>query len=159
VKGTDKAAWNRLHPVPCDIEIPKAEQIKDLDEKLLKEEAEGILAFIVAGAMRWHRRGLSRPDDIDTAKASWQRCSASHSRFYEECCSFRPGQRCSVETMRKRYEKWCGAMGESPLPAAVFNSELTARGAVQPDSAQQYEGKKRRVWLNVGLVGQVEQEQ
>src|SRR5260370_37464751 len=48
VRGTDKAIWNRLKPIPFTASIPKEEQDKGLLEKL-KAEAAGILAWAVKG--------------------------------------------------------------------------------------------------------------
>ena len=47
VRGTDNAIWNRLHPVPFNVVIPKSEQDRELPQKLLRE-AEGILAWAIA---------------------------------------------------------------------------------------------------------------
>ncbi len=47
----DQATFNRLHPIPFTVTIPAEEIDKSLPRKLLAE-AEGILAWAVAGAMR-----------------------------------------------------------------------------------------------------------
>jgi putative DNA primase/helicase len=59
VRGTDNAIWNRLHPVPFGVTVPKDEQDPELPLKLLAE-AEGILAWAVAGAVRWYAEGLGQ---------------------------------------------------------------------------------------------------
>ena len=85
VRGTDNAIWNRLHPVPFTVTIPKAEQDRDLRSKLLAE-AEGILAWAVAGAVRWHREGLGKPPEVEQAGAAWRTESDQTGRFLEACC-------------------------------------------------------------------------
>ena len=50
----DQATFNRLHPIPFTVTIPKSEIDKSLPRKLLAE-AEGILAWAVEGARQWRQ--------------------------------------------------------------------------------------------------------
>ena len=52
--------------MPFTVAIPRAEQDGDLPAKLLAE-AEGILAWAVAGAVRWNKEGLGRPEAAERA--------------------------------------------------------------------------------------------
>ena len=49
VRKTDNAIWNRIHLIPFNVTIPDDEIDRELKSKLLAE-AEGILAWAVAGA-------------------------------------------------------------------------------------------------------------
>jgi putative DNA primase/helicase len=66
VRGNDQALWNRLHLIPFDVTIPADEIDRDLPAKLLAE-SEGILAWMVAGAVRWHSEGLGKPAAVESA--------------------------------------------------------------------------------------------
>ena len=59
VRGTDNAIWNRLHPIPFCVTIPKAEQDHNLRTKLLAE-AEGLTGHAEAIRTRLQKR---RPRD------------------------------------------------------------------------------------------------
>lgn len=53
----DRATFNRLHPIPFIVRIPTDRIDKTLPQKLLVE-AEGILAWLVAGAKAWFESDL-----------------------------------------------------------------------------------------------------
>jgi putative DNA primase/helicase len=127
VRGTDNAIWNRLHPVPFTVTIPKAEQDRNLRIKLLAE-AEGILAWAVVGAVRWHREGLGKPPEVAQAGAAWRMESDQTGRFLETCCII--GQFASVasRTLYQTYRKWAEEVGERAQPENVFFKRLGEQG-------------------------------
>lgn len=55
IRGTDAAIWNRLYLIPFTVTLDRSEIDRELPQKLMKE-AEGILAWIVAGAVHWVKR-------------------------------------------------------------------------------------------------------
>ena len=127
VRGTDNAIWNRLHPIPFLVTIPKAEQDRDLRSKLLAE-AEGILAWAVAGAMRWHRDGLGKPPEVEQAGAAWRTESDQTGRFLEACCVV--GEFASVVSrpLYQTYRKWAEEVGERSQPEKIFFKRLAEQG-------------------------------
>ena len=66
IRGTDAAIWNRIVPIPFTVTLPQHEIDRELQRKLLGE-AEGVLAWAVAGAVRWYRDGLVRPHEMQEA--------------------------------------------------------------------------------------------
>lgn len=72
----DNATFNRLHPIPFAVTIPPDEVDKSLPRKMLAE-AEGILAWAVAGAVEWRRIGLSKPPEVDAGSCGSTRFSYS----------------------------------------------------------------------------------
>jgi putative DNA primase/helicase len=60
ISGSENAIWNRLHAIPFTVIIPPCEIDREMPDKLLAE-AEGILAWCVTGAQRWHCEGLGKP--------------------------------------------------------------------------------------------------
>ena len=71
--------------MPFNVTIPLEEQDRDLPGKLLAE-AEGILAWAVAGAMRWYKEGLGRPPEVEQEGREWRTSMDSIGRFIEERC-------------------------------------------------------------------------
>ncbi len=65
-RGADAAIWNRLYFIPFTVTIPAKKLIAKLPAKLIAE-AEGLLAWAVAGAVRWYREGLGKPPEIADA--------------------------------------------------------------------------------------------
>ena len=49
-------------------------------------EAEGILAWIIQGAVRWHHEGLGKPSEVAHAVNEYREEMDQIGRFIEECC-------------------------------------------------------------------------
>ncbi|MGZ6320253.1 MAG: DNA primase family protein, partial [Ktedonobacterales bacterium] len=88
VKGVDKGIWSRLVLIPMSVEIPDKEQVQNLDEKLIAEEGEGILAWLVEGALKWQERKLhiDVPEQIAKGTQDWRDDSDEISEFIELYC-------------------------------------------------------------------------
>jgi putative DNA primase/helicase len=127
VRGTDNAIWNRLHPVPFDITIPKAEQDRELPAKLAAE-AEGILAWAVAGAVRWYADGLGKPTDVEQAGNAWRAQSDRLGRFIAECCVTGDFAQAKARALYSAYRKWGEEAGERTLAETDFSNALMERG-------------------------------
>jgi putative DNA primase/helicase len=127
VRGTDNAIWNRLHPVPFDITIPKAEQDRELPAKLAAE-AEGILAWAVAGAVRWYADGLGKPTDVEQAGNAWRAQSDRLGRFIAECCIAGDFAQAKARALYSAYRKWGEEAGERAITETAFANALQERG-------------------------------
>ena len=146
----DKATFNRLHPIPFTVTIPADEIDKDLPVKLLGE-AEGILAWAVAGARRWRESGLSRPPEIDAAKDEWRSEMDQIGRFIEERCITGDGFRVLAGVLYGDYKRWVEEGGEHALTSTAFGMKMTdrefvkkhsERGAVYTGVALRFDEKK-----------------
>ena len=62
IRGTDEGIWDRIRLAPFDVRIPEDEIDRRLGQKL-REEAPGILAWMVDGCLQWQERGLDPPDE------------------------------------------------------------------------------------------------
>ncbi len=125
VTGTDNAIWNRLVLVPFEVTIPKAEQDRELLFKL-KAEAEGILAWMVAGAVDWFKSGLDRPEEINNAVANWRAESEPLREFIEDRCVLN-GQ-CGISALKKAYHAYCHENDIEPISASEFKERLKGLG-------------------------------
>lgn len=155
VRGSDNAIWNRLHPVPFSITIPPDEIDPELPAKLL-EEAEGILAWAVAGTLRWRREGLGKPPEVESAGALWRAESDPLREFVEDCCVVRPGLSVKAAALWQAYEKWAEENGERHvLNRKKFAERLQALGCeqVMRKFGRAY---SERGWVGVGLRAPVE---
>ena len=155
VRGSDNAIWNRLHPVPFSITIPPDEIDPELPAKLL-EEAEGILAWAVAGTLRWRREGLGKPPEVESAGALWRAESDPLREFVEDCCVVHPGLSVKAAPLWQAYEKWAEENGERHvLSRKKFADRLQALGCeqVMRKFGRAY---SERGWAGVGLRAPVE---
>jgi len=127
VRGVDAAIWSRLHLIPFDVTIPPEEIDRDLPGKL-ETEAEGILAWMVAGAMRWYADGLGRPPEVSAAGEEWRHASNQVGRFVDEQCIVLLTAEVKARNLYGAYRKWAEEAGERAESETKFSVRLGALG-------------------------------
>jgi putative DNA primase/helicase len=147
IRGSDNAIWNRMHLIPFNVVISQKDP--KLLEKLL-QEAEGILAWAVAGAVRWHKERLQRPPEVQEAVTKWRDTSDPLKDFFEECCVFDPDKVTPIAEVWNTYSRWCAANQECQLPREVFNARMEGRGCERGTS--RIDGKPTKAWRGVEIV-------
>jgi putative DNA primase/helicase len=127
VRATDDAIWNRLRLIPFHQTIPSAEVDRELPAKLLLE-AEGILAWAVAGAVAWYREGLARLPEGEQETRIWRAEGDPIGRFLEDCCEKHPGASMPARELYLAFRSWVEMAGDLPITETAFGRSLTARG-------------------------------
>ena len=122
----DAATFNRLHPIPFTVRIPKEQIDKELPAKLLAE-AEGILAWAVEGARLRNESGLNKPPEVEAAKETWHAEVDQFGRFLEERCTVRDGFSVTASALYGNYKRWAEAGGEPPITARAFGLKMGER--------------------------------
>ncbi|GAA4256426.1 hypothetical protein GCM10022255_069180 [Dactylosporangium darangshiense] len=131
------AFWRRVRLVPFMNTLPEARQDRHLGERLA-EEAPAVLAWIIRGAVDYHRHGLAEPQSVRTATAAYASDEDTVARFVAECCHLAADQalvRVATTRLRRAYELWCQQIGDRPVSAKRLTQDLqrqgvgTARGA------------------------------
>jgi putative DNA primase/helicase len=145
IRGTEKAIWNRLKPVPFTVTIPSEEMDKTLLETL-KHEAAGILAWMVEGCLQWQKEGLGSPPEVAAASVAWQAASDRFPAFLEEKCAISPDAWVAVAYLWPAYQHWCQENNEQfVIPKASFDERLEQIGCTQ--------GKRNngtiRAWIGI----------
>jgi putative DNA primase/helicase len=111
IRGTDNAIWSRLQVIPFDVTLTDDEIDRELPAKLA-EEAEGILAWGVAGAVRWFKEGLDKPDKFRAAGDEWRQDSDQIGRFIRDCCVEGSFASAKAGPLYQAYRKWADEGGE-----------------------------------------------
>jgi putative DNA primase/helicase len=143
IRGTESAIWNRLHLIPFTITIPDDEIDPELPRKL-KAEAEGILAWLMAGAMAWYRSGLERPREMQTASDQYRSEMDPLKEFIEDRCDL--GSQFSVTSSSRLYAAYTDWAQENHEQRVIDNKTfkrlLEARGCIyhRLKSGQKVEG-------------------
>jgi putative DNA primase/helicase len=145
VRGNDQALWNRLHLIPFDVTIPAGEIDRKLPAKLMAE-AEGILAWMVAGAVRWHSEGLGKPAAVESAGAEWRSDMDQFGRFIGECCIVGDFAQATGRVFYSAYRKWAEEAGEPPVMETRFGATLKERGFTKKHT------KNGVVYQGIGLA-------
>lgn len=142
----DQATINRLHPIPFTVKIPAERIDRELPAKLLRE-AEGILAWAVEGATRWHKGGLIKPPEVDAARDAWKTEMDQLDDFLQERCVLGQGLHSQASALYAAYKAFAVASGEKDfLTATAFGTKMTDRGFEKQ--------KKERGWIYLGITVQ-----
>jgi putative DNA primase/helicase len=148
----DKATFNRLHPIPFTVTIPKENIDRELPDKLLGE-AEGILAWAVEGAGLWYAEGLGKPAEVEAAKEQWREDMDQLGRFIDERCVVGDGFRGRASALYSDYKQWATDGGErTPLTSTSFGTKLMDRGFSKSHS------ERGAVYFGIGLRSAEEQQ-
>lgn len=148
IQGGDNAIWNRIHLVPFEVTIPKAEQIpRTVMLEKLRQEWPGILKWAIQGCMLWQEEGLQKPQEVEQATESYRADSDIIGGFIFDMCVLNPLAKCTKAELRRAYENWCAANDEAPLSAKDFKSILTERGIKDCKVGT----KTERGWKGIGF--------
>ncbi len=150
VRGTDKAIWARLKPIPFTVAIPEEKQDKALMEKL-KAEAPGILSWLVYGCLDWQKEGLGDPPEIQDEVAEWKTECDPLADFLDDCCVLTPAAATPSTKLWAAYLKWGEEQGEKHLIGRKkFADRLLVLGC-EPDR----NNALGRYWKGIGLRAEV----
>lgn len=147
VRGHDHGFWRRMREVPFIETISDEEKDRDLPRKL-EAEADGILAWIVAGAVRWYAEGLGCPAEVTAATNAYRSEMDSIGAFLAECCITGERMTALARDLYAAYTRWCEDAGEKPLSQRRLGTELKNRGC---DNSTRCPHSDRTTWRGVGL--------
>jgi putative DNA primase/helicase len=147
IQGTDKAIWDRIRLIPFDVRIPDNEIDRGLGEKL-REEAPGILAWMVDGCQLWQQRGLDAPTQVLAATDAYREEMDVLGRFLDDCCQLHESVVATSKDLYSTYSAWCDANGEKPVTQTALGRHLKERGFEQDRDT-----KGARTWRGIALVG------
>jgi putative DNA primase/helicase len=136
ISGTDKGIWSRIKVIPFDTFIPPERRIPNLSDILIREEAPGILAWLVQGCLEWQGAGLMEPPRVLDAIKNYQSEQDVFGDFLAERVVdhtrnelLRDKARVKADDLYACYMEWCRVNGiKLPLTARKFSLELTKRG-------------------------------
>lgn len=109
------AIWKRLVLVPflvSFVDDPSDEDERQIDKDLpykLKNEASGILAWLVRGCISWQSRGLELPALVSEATGEYRRDEDITLDFIEACCELDPEYQVSSSQLYDAYKEWHAA--------------------------------------------------
>lgn len=128
VSGDDPAIWRRLRVVPFDVVIPAEEQNPHLGDQL-ELEADGILAWAVAGYRDYCTRGLDEPASVVKATDNYQRASDAVRRFVDdECITTSPALQSTTGQLHSAWDRWRVRDGAEQMSQKAFGQALDRLG-------------------------------
>lgn len=134
VKEQDEGTWRRIKLIPFLQRFEGARKDMSLDSTL-RNEYPGILAWLVRGAVDWYAHGLSDPESVRAAVASYRDESDTLAGFLPGVLTIAPGRWTSNADIWNAYSDWARDNGEESFGrASTLNKALVERskGAITP---------------------------
>lgn len=146
IRGTDDGIWRRMLKVPFTVRITEAEKDKQLSTKL-QAEAEGILAWMVAGCLQWQAQGLKPPAKVLEATKAYREEMDILGQFIEQCCVTGASMTVPFADLHKRFVEWVEKSSEHvDTSSRKFGQALTERG-FEPDKGTGNQAIRRGIGL------------
>ena len=144
IKGTDYGIWRRIRLIPFTTRIEEDKQDKQLEQKL-KNEASGILNWLLEGMVRWKRETLKAPAAILNATDEYRGEMDVIGNFLKERCMQQKELTIRIRELYKAYADWCDDSKEHAVSERFFTMRLKEIGFEQCRTAE------ARYWSGVGL--------
>ena len=146
IYGTDRAIWRRICLIPFEVTIPESERDPQI-ASTLREEAAGILAWLVRGCLRWQKDGLTEPSAVMRAIAGYREDQDPVGAFILACCVIKKRESATAADLYREYELWAREAGEDPVKPNTFGRMLGERGFEKDRKGP----LKATRWLGLGL--------
>lgn len=150
ITGSDKGIWRRLMPVPFPVTIEAADRDPYLPEKLA-DEAEGILAWAIEGAVKWHRKSLhdDLPVAITETLMEYREDEDDVSRFLDDVMEADEDAYVTNGDLFKVWTAWAEQQGIERGTAVTLGRKLTKHGIDK--GRERFDGKLTRVRLGLRI--------
>ncbi len=159
IAGTNVGIWRRQEVWACkrlwrrpDDTDPRMAGLPLVDQGLpdaLRAEADGILAWMVEGAVRWHREKLRRPQRIMDASAEYRGEQDRVGQFLAERIERddRRGNIVAQTELYTAYVDWCKASGTQPMARDRLKGALKDHSLIESRN-----GPVGLIWKGIRLL-------
>jgi putative DNA primase/helicase len=126
VSPDDEALWQRIHLIKFKISFidnPKGENQRRRNPNIakeLKEEAAGIMSWLVSGYIEWKEKGLSPPDSVLIATEEYKQAEDSIKQFIKELCFVGDDKIARASELYESYTAFCEEIGFKPKGKKKF---------------------------------------
>lgn len=146
IRGTEDGIWRRILLIPWMTRVPDEKKDLQLEQKLLAEK-EGILNWIVQGALAYIQGGLKVPGIIREASHEYRRDEDIIGDWFDQCVVQLSGLKENTDDLFRSYERWCESHSVKPIRIQTWANKMADRGL----------DKKRTpagvTWIGIGLKG------
>lgn len=127
IRGTDDAIWDRIRLIPFTQRFEGSKADPNLPETL-REEMNGVLAWLVEGCLEWQEHGLCEPVRVTEATQGYREEMDTLAAFFEEHCVIHPNAEVPATPLFNRYKRWCEDALEPQETQKAFGMRLSERG-------------------------------
>ncbi len=122
----DPAIWARVKLIPFDVSFKGRENYQLPDQ--LKQEAPGILNWIIEGAIEWLANGLGTCDSVKNATELLRDDNDHVAQFINDRCDVGGDKWIRPQELYYAYTDWVMASGLRALSQLKFAQRLESRG-------------------------------
>ncbi len=126
IQGGDAALMRRLMLVKFGYIVPD-DKIDPLLASKLKEERDGILAWLIRHSLDWQRNGLRIPEKVRQEIETYRSDMDIMNQFLEDCCELDPTAEIRVSEFLSQFNIFLSSIGEPRISARGLNSLLNGR--------------------------------
>ena len=137
IPSGDNAIWKRTILIPfllSFVDNPKEEWERQVNHNLmdeLKQEAEGIINWIIEGYQDFEQFGLNIPDSVIAKTEEYRKSEDIIGQFIEEKCTMGlPDQWTKGADLRDLYQQWCSDNEYRPLSTNNFSADIKNRPGI-----------------------------
>lgn len=148
LRNIDEAMRRRLHMVPFEVSIPKAERDPHLADKL-KAEHPAILAWAIGGCLAWQTTGLQPPECVLSATEAYFEAQDCFALWLEE--KTLPARRDAWESsadLFASWKAWADAANEHAGNSKAFAEAMRRKGY----EARMHGETRKAGWLGLQLL-------
>jgi len=127
ISDESNGAWRRIRLIPFENEIPEGVGDIHLESKLLAE-SEGILAWMVQGALKWQNEGLTPSARIKSASNQYRNDCDMIGEFFTDQCSIGNELKVSQSHLWGIWKTWSQENGIFSGSKKLFTRRLRDRG-------------------------------
>jgi putative DNA primase/helicase len=137
VSDRSRGFWRRVRILPFMETILPHEKDMELPAKL-KAEADGILTWIIAGAVRWAKEGLGNPPEVEEATEAYKKETDTIGLFVSDLCEDVPKDRegFPFKLIYDTYTQWCRENEEDKESRKAFGIYLQDKGYKPSDGGE-----------------------
>lgn len=124
------AFWRRWLVLLFENPVPRDQQDRDLDQKILGAELPAVLAWALEGAQRVLRHGFTRSEKAEAAMAQWRLKTDAVSEFVHDPAAIALDASASTErtAVFHAFTTWCTDSQRKPMGKALFYERLESLG-------------------------------
>jgi len=127
ITDDSNGAWRRIRLVPFENNISEENADSELENKLLAEK-DGILAWMVEGALKWKKEGLISSPRIKSASNQYRNDCDVIGDFIEENCTLSNGLKVTQQSLWTHWQDWARDNGYFCGSKKTLTRRLKDRG-------------------------------
>lgn len=124
LKGGDPALARRIVLIPFKAQFAGAKRDPNMLTKL-RAEAPAVLAWAIAGAVKWGNDGLATPASVTAASSEYMSENDDLLTWIDECCVQLPDLRSKASALYDNYSRWLKARGQHVQSMRLFGDRVS----------------------------------